>query len=242
MSSNASLPRELKAAESTPSKSSVIVPHRAPWHGVVAAWLLYAGITLLSKTWRVRWRDETGLFTGSQSDPVIFAVWHNRLALSVAFWRQYGCGARRGSGLAALISASKDGALLARALDFLDIHAARGSSSRRGGQALLELTTCINEGYNVAITPDGPRGPKYLVRDGIIALAQMTSAPIIPVGSRVRWKYTFKTWDRFQLPLPFSKVELHVGHCFNVPRNASDQERELLAKELENQMRALNFD
>ena len=108
----------------------------------------------------------------------------------------------------AIVSASRDGAFLTGILEYFKVQPVRGSSSRRGPQALLELTTWAERGYDLAITPDGPRGPRYVVQDGVISLAQLTGLPIVPVSYYVNWKIRVKSWDRFQIPLPFSLCEM----------------------------------
>ena len=135
--------------------------------------------------------------------------------------------------LAALVSASKDGALLAAILARFGVQQVRGSSSRRGPQALLELTSRAETGYDLAVTPDGPRGPRYVVQNGVIALAQVTGSPIIPVTCNTRWKLRLKSWDQFQIPLPFARCEMILKAPISVPRDADDVQREEQRKRLE---------
>jgi lysophospholipid acyltransferase (LPLAT)-like uncharacterized protein len=118
----------------------------------------------------------------------------------------------------------------------------RGSSSRRGAQALRELTTWAERGYDLTITPDGPRGPCYQIQDGITSLAQLTGLPIVPVALNLNWKISLKSWDRFQIPLPFARCEVCVGKTFRVPAEASDEEREKLRLQLEAELRAITRD
>src|SRR6185295_11123120 len=101
--------------------------------------------------------------------------------------------------------------LLARVLELNGVEPVRGSTSRRGRQALLELVTWAERGFDLAITPDGPRGPCYVVQDGVIALAQLTGLPIVPVSYHLRWRIRLKSWDRFQIPLPFGPCIAYVG-------------------------------
>jgi lysophospholipid acyltransferase (LPLAT)-like uncharacterized protein len=150
--------------------------------------------------------------------------------------RQHGRRAR----LAALCSASRDGAFLAAILERLGVHPVRGSSSRRGPQGLLELSSCAERGYDLAITPDGPRGPCYVVQEGIMGLAQITGLPIIPASYNLTWKIRPKSWDRFQIPLPFSRCEVLLGTPVRVPREASDDEREALRLQLEQTLKELS--
>jgi len=134
--------------------------------------------------------------------------------------------------LAALISASKDGAFLATILQQFGVEPVRGSSSRRGAQALLELATWAQRGYDLAVTPDGLRGPRYVVQDGVIALAQVTGLPIVPYSCQLGWKIRLKSWDRFEIPLPFSRCEMTFGELIRVPREATDAELAQLREQL----------
>lgn len=194
----------------------------------------------LGRSFRVRVNDQSGLIRAPEPKPVIFALWHNRLALSMVVWTRHVKPHRPGGGLVALISASRDGAFLAKILSGFGVQAVRGSSSRRGPQALLELTTWIEKGFNVAITPDGPRGPRYTVQEGIISLAQVTGAPIIPVGINLQWKTPLKSWDAFQVPMPFSRCALDFGAPVHVPQEASPAQREEKRLALENSLKNLN--
>jgi lysophospholipid acyltransferase (LPLAT)-like uncharacterized protein len=221
-----------------PQKSGVVVPHHLKWHGELAAFAIFLVLKFLALTWRLKLVADVEGVRG----PVIFSIWHNRLALCMKAYYGFGTSRWPAPGLAALISASKDGALLSRVLKYFKVSPVRGSSSRRGRQALLELTTHIEEGYNAAITPDGPKGPKYKAQEGIIALAQITGATIIPVSARVNRKWTLKSWDAFQIPKPFAACEIHLNKPIRVPREASDEEREALRAELERRMMEITFD
>ena len=138
--------------------------------------------------------------------------------------------------------ASKDGASLSRIIEWFRVQPVRGSSSRRGAQALLELTTWAERGYDLTLTPDGPRGPCYQIQDGIMSLAQLTGLPIVPAALNLNWKISVKSWDRFQIPLPFARCEVCVGKPIRVPSNASDAEREALRRQLETELRAITRD
>ncbi len=148
----------------------------------------------------------------------------------------------RTPGLAAMVSASRDGAFLAAILECFNVQPVRGSSSRRGRQALLELTTWAERGYDLAITPDGPRGPRYVVQDGVTSLAQLTGFPIVPVSYRLGWKIRAKSWDGFQVPLPFSRCEMIYEKPIRVPREASAAERESLRRQLEQVLKDISDD
>jgi len=226
----------------SPRSSGVIVPQQASWHGRLAAWLIYLVTRTLTSTVRTEWRDDTGLFAGENAEPVIFCTWHNRLALSLHVFKNYVQRRQPSRRLAALVSASKDGGLLARVLELYGVEPVRGSSSRRGPQALLELTSCSERGLDLAITPDGPRGPCYIVQDGVMALAQLTGRAIVPVSYHLSWKWRLKSWDRFQVPLPFTRCVAELGKPLRVPREISAGERDELRRQLEEQMKAMTPD
>ena len=177
----------------------------------------------------LRYRVDGGLSRLPEA-PVIFALWHNRLGLCMKAYE--GFVRPHHDKLAALISPSKDGALLARILQEFGVQPVRGSSSRRGAQAVLELTSWAERGYNLAVTPDGPRGPCYVVQEGVMALAQVTGLPIVPYSCRIGWKIRVKSWDRFQIPLPFARCEMTFGEPIFVPREATSAERGQLRERL----------
>jgi lysophospholipid acyltransferase (LPLAT)-like uncharacterized protein len=219
-------------------KSAVVVPHKPQKHQKLASILIVALAKLLMKTWRIEWDDRSGLFNGADG-PLIFCIWHNRLALSMAIYQGYVRKKRPAQGLAALISASKDGGLLADVLGKFEVQSVRGSTSRRGPQALLEATGWTEKGFHIAITPDGPRGPCYKVQDGIIALARVSGLPILPVGVWVKGKMQTKSWDKFQIPFPFAKCKVTFGQPISVPREASEAERGKIREQLERAMMEL---
>ncbi len=225
-----------------PKKSRRLeTPRRLKWYHHVFAFLIFAGFKLLASTWRLRFHDPHGVLN-TPPGAVIFCLWHNRLPLCMRMWARFGQPDIRPAGLVALISASHDGGLLARTLRYFDVEAVRGSSSRRGAQALLELTSWIECGYSAAITPDGPRGPRYQISDGAIALAQLSGRPIVPISSHVSWKWSLKSWDRFQVPLPFTGGIINIGAPVTIPRELSDAERENFKRTLLERMRAITQD
>jgi len=206
----------------------------------LAAWCIFALIQAVSATLRYRWNDRSGHFDGQAPGAVIYCVWHNRLVLSMTAYYGYVKKRNPTPGMAALVSASRDGGFLSAVLECFRVQPVRGSSSRRGPQALLELTTWAERGYDLAITPDGPRGPCYHVQDGVMSLAQVTGLPIIPFSFHLNWKLRMRSWDRFQIPLPFSRCEMNIGKPIRVPREAGDAERETLRQELEGSLKALS--
>jgi lysophospholipid acyltransferase (LPLAT)-like uncharacterized protein len=233
---------EATSAVPAPARRGPVIPHRLSWRKRWLASLVYGLIRVTSATLRYRVEDQTSLFTTEPVQPVIYAIWHNRLSLSMMVYRNYPRRMQPSRRLAAIVSASRDGAVVAHILELFGVEPVRGSSSRRGPQALLELTTWAEQGYDLAITPDGPRGPCYVVQDGAIALAQLTGLPVVPVSYHLNWKLRARSWDRFQIPLPFGRCTMRFGQALLVPREASDAERERLRQELENRLRALTWD
>jgi len=226
----------------TRKKSGVVVPHTARWHQRIAAWFVVTFLRGVSSTIRFHLNDQSGLFTTGPPGPVIYCFWHNRLALCVAVYQRYVRPWKTTAGMAALVSASKYGAFLSAILEAFRIHAVRGSSSRRGPQALLELTGCAENGFDLTITPDGPRGPRYVVQEGVMSLAQLTGLPIIPASYNLNWKIQVNSWDRFQIPLPFARCDINVAKPVRVPRDCTDSERETLRQTIEQTLRSMSKD
>lgn len=221
--------------------SGVVVPHAPRWHQRAAAWLVFALIRVVSATLRYHYDDRHGYFK-QPAGPTIYAVWHNRLALCLTGYYNFARKRNPTSGMAALVSASRDGGFLSSVLERFSVQPVRGSSSRRGAQALLELTTWAERGYDLALTPDGPRGPCYAVQDGVTSLAQLTGLPVLPVAYNVGWKIRLKSWDRFQIPLPFSRCDVVVEKALRVPREATAEERESFRQNLEQTMKQITRD
>jgi hypothetical protein len=112
------------------------------------------------------------------------------------------------------VSASKDGAWLAAFFKLVGIEAVRGSSSHRGVAALRELIAAVQAGMDVAITPDGPRGPRYTVKQGPVLVARRAGAPLLLASCKFHSAWRLKSWDGFYLPKPFSKITLR---CIQLP-------------------------
>ena len=223
-------------------KSGVVVPHAPKWHQRLAAELIYALVHALAATLRFRLNDLSGYFSDVPQEKIIFAIWHNRLALSLILYRRYVAHRDRSRRLVAMVSASRDGGMLAGVLERFGVEPVRGSSSRRGPQAVREMVSWSRRGHDLAITPDGPRGPCYVVQEGVISTAQLTGLPIVPVSYHLNWKIRAKSWDRFQIPLPFARCEITMGKVLRVPRETDAAGREELRKQLEAELRAITRD
>jgi lysophospholipid acyltransferase (LPLAT)-like uncharacterized protein len=193
--------------------------------GWKARWLIAFGfhlLKLLGRTLRYEIDDRAGIIGQPVARNYIGALWHNRLLIFPLVLRRFFSN-RRG---AALISASRDGELLSDAIHRFDYDVIRGSSSRLGASALLQLNDVLANGGDVVITPDGPRGPAYEIGPGMVFLAQKTGAEVLPVNMEYSSCWRLKNWDRFIIPRPFSKVRLIIGRPEQIRPTSSDEEFE----------------
>ncbi|RMF81095.1 MAG: DUF374 domain-containing protein [Nitrospirae bacterium] len=157
----------------------------------------------LSLRWEVAGWDHVARLEAA-GERALFCFWHNRLL--------YICYYLSRLPLTMLISQSKDGAYISAVARWYGIQAVRGSSTRGGARALAALVALLRRGErHVGITPDGPKGPLYQVQPGLVALAQKTGRPVLPVALSATRVHRFASWDRFLVPLPFARVRLVVG-------------------------------
>lgn len=166
-----------------------------------------------------------------RGEPVIFAVWHGRL-LPLTYYH-------RDRGITAIISRSGDGEYIARVVEGWGYHTVRGSTSRGGSSALRGLVKAARDGHSLAITPDGPRGPRQKLQPGVITAARLTGLPIVPLAggcSRAWWP---GSWDRFCVPKPFATVTVEYGEPRFVDRRAGPTELERHARELEAELNGM---
>jgi lysophospholipid acyltransferase (LPLAT)-like uncharacterized protein len=191
---------------------------------------LLATALLITVRFRTEKRERFDRFA-DRGEPVLYALWHGRLLPLTYF--------HRGRGIAAMISRSADGEYIARMVAGWGFEAVRGSTSRGGGEALREVARRIRGGQSVAITPDGPRGPRQRVQPGVVLAAQLTGAAILPVVagcSRAGWP---GGWDRFCIPKPFSRVVVVYGEPRHVPRELGESDLRRHMDELEQEMNEL---
>lgn len=172
-------------------------------------------IRVIGRTLRIAIEDRGGVLDPENRQKMIWTFWHNRMFV-VPLLRVR---ARHRTG-AVLTSASKDGEIVAAVMKSFGLKSVRGSSSRRGATALLALTETLEAGEDVAVTPDGPRGPRYKLGAGVVFLAQQTGAGILPIHVEYSRAVRLKSWDRFMIPLPFSKVRVVCDELVFVPKEA----------------------
>ncbi|PYK32171.1 MAG: hypothetical protein DME57_00870, partial [Verrucomicrobia bacterium] len=179
--------------------------------------------------------DRAGIVGKPVEKNYIGALWHNRLLIFPFILRRF-FPHRRG---AALISASRDGDLLSDAIHRFNYNVVRGSSSKLGASGLLQLSEVLEKGGDVVITPDGPRGPAYEFGPGIIFLGQKTGAWVLPVNLEYSSCWRVKSWDRFIIPKPFSKIRVIIGEPQQIRSTSSDEEFEKERLRVQNVMMSL---
>jgi lysophospholipid acyltransferase (LPLAT)-like uncharacterized protein len=161
----------------------------------------------------------------------IYAFWHGRQVFLVYL--------HQNDQLATIISQSKDGELIARVCKNFGLGAVRGSSSKGGSEALLQMKTLLDQGTRVAFTPDGPRGPLRQVQPGVLYLAQKTGRPIVPVAFGAKKKWVFRgRWDEFVVPKPFNRIAMVYGEAIQVK---PDEDLKAKAGELKKALNAVMF-
>jgi hypothetical protein len=201
-----------------------------------AAWLIAAYARFLAATvrWRVLRKDVPDRML-AEGRPVICAFWHGRLLL-MPFARP------NEVPVDVLISGHADGRLIAGAARRLGLGTVTGSSRRGGVAAFRGLLRALAAGRSVAITPDGPRGPRMRAGGAVIDLARLSGAAIVPVGVAVSRRWIAPSWDRFVVPLPFARGVRVWGEPITVPRAADRTMTETLRAELEARLNALSAD
>jgi lysophospholipid acyltransferase (LPLAT)-like uncharacterized protein len=195
----------------------------------VGSWLMRG----LLVTLRFRLTDRAGVLAKPPERPLLWAFWHNRLFVMPYMFERYFPG-RLG---AALTSASKDGEILAAFVQRFGIRPIRGSSSRGGGRALVEMKRAIADGYVMAITPDGPRGPRYHMNPGLVKLAQVTGGFVLPIHVTYSSCWRLKSWDGFMIPRPFATVDIIFDVLHDVPPTKDDAEFEAQRVRMERMLR-----
>lgn len=198
----------------------------------LASWMGPLFLYLLGKTLRIDWVGEENLNAiRRENKSVIYAFWHGRM-LILAY-------SHRRRKIHVLISQHRDGEFIARIIHRLGFVSVRGSTTRGGSRAIFEMCEKAACGYDLAVTPDGPRGPGFQVHPGTIYIAQRSGMPIVPITNSARRRWTLSSWDRFIIPRPFSRAVVMLGEPFHVPADSTAAQLEQIRVRLEEQMREL---
>lgn len=174
-----------------------------PWYHWI--WVVPAALFLRLWLSTLRFRCAGGKVDDA-AGPSVLLLWHDKLFVSSWIVNRY-----LARPVTALISTSKDGAWLVAFFRLMGIAAVRGSSNRRGAAALVTLTRAMRAGSHAGITPDGPKGPALEFKQGAVSLARLTRSPFLVMGIRYHACWRLRSWDRFALPMPFSKVEVTLS-------------------------------
>ena len=196
-----------------------------PW---IASLLMRAGAATLRRTDVGRHHVESCLAKGERA---IVAFWHGRLLMMPFVFP--------GHSAAILISQHRDGEYITRIAERLGYTVVRGSATRGGARAFKQLLQCLKDGSHVAITPDGPKGPRRQVKSGVIELSRLSHMPILPVAFAAWPRTILKSWDQFLIPHPFGRAAYVWGEPIYVPENADKNAVEKLQSVLAERLDAL---
>ena len=177
-------------------------------------------IRALSSTWRVRFvGDDTVRRLHAEKTSILYTFWHGEM---LAFLWPH-----RNQGVYILVSEHKDGEIIARILAWMGYRLIRGSTSRGAGRALIGMVRALKAGEDVAITPDGPRGPRHKFAPGAVIAAQRSGAAILPSAAHVDRFWQMSSWDGFIIPKPFARITIAYGTptfiSADSPRDAAEE-------------------
>lgn len=155
----------------------------------------------------------------------IYAFWHDRIFLTTYFFRN--------RGIVVITSQSFDGEYIARFIQRLGYGAVRGSSTRGGVGALARMIRLMKQGLPMGFTIDGPKGPRYVAKTGAVLLAKKSGNPVMPFVVETEKFWTLRSWDKLQIPKPFSRAKVFIGELVYVAKDADDAEIENKRQELQ---------
>ena len=203
------------------------------------SWLIgWIGTTVIAVIgWTIRWESKGDSHLDDiyeSGHRAIFTFWHGRIFPSTYYWRN--------RGIVVMTSLNQDGEAIAQCINRFGFGAARGSSSRGGFRALAEMAREIREGHDAAFTIDGPRGPRYVAKQGPVLLAMKTGAAIFCFHISMERKIQLKSWDEFQIPLPFTRALVLKAEPIWVPKNASELELRALHQQMQETLDKLRIE
>ena len=159
----------------------------------------------------------------------ILAFWHGRLLMIPMAWQRL-------APMHMLISAHRDGRIIADAVTYFGVQSIPGSTRRGGSAALRTMVKRLEAGDCVGITPDGPRGPRFKFKAGAIFTAQISGKAVVPIAYAAKPAWVLRTWDKFIIPSPFAKVVIAIGEPYSPAKKLDDQQMEAAQRELERRM------
>jgi len=203
-----------------PEQPSVLETRRFSLRQRILLWLIswasYLAISLIGPTLRysISWEEPPSPPDATLEKPVIYSFWHRAVFAGAWLWRK--------AGIAVMVSRSFDGEYIARIIEKLGFIAVRGSSSRGGASALLGLKSQLEQGFSVAFTIDGPRGPKYVAKLGPVLLSRASAVPMAAFYVALSDAWVLNTWDALMIPKPFSKALARISVKVRVPADADE--------------------
>jgi len=162
------------------------------------------------------------------NEPFILAMWHGQLLMQALNYRKF----KKNGQIKVIVSEHRDGQTIRKVVSHLGVGALEGSSTRGGAKALIGAIKSIKSGIDVAITPDGPKGPIYEVADGIVAIANKTNAKILTCKIIPTKYWQMKSWDKFIIPKPFGKIDFYISEPFNIEGLDMQKSKELIKSKL----------
>jgi len=186
--------------------------------------ILYLLIRLINLTVKKRFHLPDRI----PDEPIMIAFWHGKLLLAPFIYKNI----RKNVKIGIIISDHFDGELIAKTMGFFGFDTIRGSSSKGAIKALKESFRRIGEGYDIAITPDGPRGPFQSLADGIVSISQKKELDIVALNYRASSFWELKSWDRFMIPKPFSTVDFYASEPFSVLGLEMDEAKQKIKEKL----------
>jgi lysophospholipid acyltransferase (LPLAT)-like uncharacterized protein len=192
----------------------------------------YPLVNALGRTlrWRVEGLHHYDAIVAAGRQPVM-AFWHGRILPATVFFR--------GRGIVVITSENFDGEWIARIIERFGYGTARGSTTRGGRRAMRQLMREMERGRPAGFTVDGPRGPARVAQPGAVWLARTTGNPVLPFHLEAARYWSVRSWDRTQIPKPFSRVALAIGEPLEVPRDVSAEQLESIRGELDRRLKAL---
>lgn len=163
-----------------------------------------------------------------ENESFIVSFWHGELLMQPFNYKKL---KPRGK-VSAMISEHKDGEAITRTVEYLGIHSIRGSSSKGGAKVLISAIKEIKNGDDIAITPDGPRGPRHSIADGIVAISQKTNAKILLFNCKPTKYWQFNSWDKFIVPKPFGTLEFFISEPLDVSGLENEEAKELIKEQM----------
>ena len=196
----------------------------------VAAWFIAQYVRNVRRLGKITFENQETLDRlVADGQPFVVCYWHNRILLFQYLWRYP-------TQMHLLISRHRDGRLISRAAAYFGLTTIAGSSSKGGSEALRGMIRVLRAGECVAVTPDGPRGPRMRVSPGVVHTARVAGVPIVPVAFSASKRKVLNTWDRFILPLPFTEICIRVGEPIEVGKDADESMVDVVCQTLEDRL------